>query len=79
MYSEVNIAPEINLAIQQKLRLARDKDPRSSFSAIWFRVQRGNPELFGKLEAADCEGEDRQADREPKQFTLARAQGLICT
>src|SRR5215471_17091185 len=77
MYSEVNIAPEINLAIQQKLRLARDKDPRSSFSAIWFRVQRGNPELFGKLEAADCEAEDRQADREPKQLTLAEHRSLF--
>ena len=78
MYSEVNIAPEINLAIQQKLRLARDKDPSSSFSAIWFRVQRGNPELFGKSEAADCEAEDRQADEgEPKQLTLAEQRALF--
>jgi len=78
MYSEVHIAPEINLDIQQKLRLARDKDPSSSFSAIWFRVQRGNPELFGKSEAADCEAEDRQADeREAKLLALAEHRALF--
>ena len=78
MYSEVHIAPEINLAIQQKLRKAKEQDPRSACSAIWDRVRKENPELFGKLEAADCEAEDRQADqREPKQLTLAEHKALF--
>ena len=72
MYSEVHLAPEINLAIQQKLQLARDRDTRSSFSAIWDRARKENPELFGKLEA-----EDRQAEREPKQLTLAEHKALF--
>jgi len=37
-----------------------------------------NPELFGKLEAADCEAEDHQAnEREPKQMTLAEHKALF--
>ena len=43
MYSEVHLAPETSLAIQQKLKEARDKDLRSAFSSIWDRVQKGKP------------------------------------
>ena len=78
MYSEVHLAPETSLAIQQKLKEARDKDPGSAFSAIWDRARRENPELFGKLEAADCEAEDRHADkRELRQLTLAEHKALF--
>ena len=78
MYSEVHLAPEISLAIKQKLKEARDKDSTSAFSAIWDRVRRENPELFGKLEAADCKTEGGQADkRDPKQLTLAEHKALF--
>jgi hypothetical protein len=69
MYSEVHLAPETSLAIQQKLKEARDKDLRSALLSIWDRVRK---ELFGKLEA-----EDRQAEREPKQLTLAEHKALF--
>jgi hypothetical protein len=73
MYSEIRLSPEINLAIQQKVKAARAQDPRSAFSAIWDRVRKDNPELFGKLEA-----KDRQADeREAKQLTLAEHKALF--
>jgi hypothetical protein len=55
MYSEIHPVHEVNTAIKQTLKETRDKDPRSAFSAIWDRARRDNPELFGKLEAADCE------------------------
>ena len=73
MYSEVHIAPEINLAIQQKLRKAREQDPRSAFSAIWDRVRKENPELFGKLEAKNRQAEEQ----EPRQLTLAEHKALF--
>ena len=69
MYTEIKPAHELNTAIKQKLKEARDKDPQSAFSAIWDRVRRENPELFGKLKVADCEAKDRQADEEPKTET----------
>jgi hypothetical protein len=72
MYSEIHLPQEVNLAIQRKLKEARDKDPRSAFSAIWDRVRKENPELFGKLGA-----EDRQAEREPMQLTLAEHKALF--
>ena len=73
MYSEIHLAPEISLAIKQKLKEARDKDPRSSFSAIWDRVRKENPELFGKLEAKDRQAEEQ----EPRQLTLAGHKALF--
>jgi hypothetical protein len=73
MYSEVHLAPEINLAIQRKLKEARDKDPRSAFSAIWDRVRKENPELFGKLEAKNRQAEEQ----EPRQLTLAEHKALF--
>ena len=40
--------------------------------------EKDNPDLFAKLEAADCEAEDRQADEgEPKQLTLAEQRALF--
>ena len=75
--STVVLPPEISQAIHQKLREAREKDSRSAFSALWQRVQRENPELFGKLEAADCEAEERQTERELKQLTLAEHKALF--
>ena len=73
MYSEIHLAPEISLAIKQKLKEARDKDHRSSFSAIWDRVRKENPELFGKLEAKDRQAEEQ----EPRQLTLAGHKALF--
>jgi hypothetical protein len=63
MHSEIHI-PEVNRAIQQKLKTARDKDPRSSFQAIWDRVRKENPEIFRKLQAADRMEEDRAEGQE---------------
>jgi hypothetical protein len=74
MYSEVHLAPEISLAIKRKLKEARDKDSRSSFSAIWNRVQKENPDLFAKLQALD-----KKADGEsepPKQYPDVRKMSL---
>jgi hypothetical protein len=72
MYSEVHIAPEINLAIQQKLRKAERTRPALRILGDLGSCPNRDPELFGKLKAADREAEDRQADeREPKQLTLA--------
>ena len=68
MYSEIHLAPEISLAIKQKLKEARDKDPRSSFSAIWGRVRKDNPDLFAKLQAADNEANNNP---QPNRFSGA--------
>jgi hypothetical protein len=69
MYSEVHLAPEISLAIKQKLKEARDKDPRSAFSAIWDRVKKENPDLFAKLQAADNEANNPKP--QPNRFSGA--------
>ena len=78
MYSEVHIAPEINLAIQQKLRKAERTRPALRILGDLGSCPNRDPELFGKLKAADREAEDRQADeREAKLLALAEHRALF--
>lgn len=63
---------EINATIQKLLKEARDKDPKSAFSAIWERVRKENPKLFGDLEAQEWMEYDKaeQAERETNTVNL---------
>ena len=64
----------MSLAIKRKLKEARDKDSHSSFSAIWNRVQKENPDLFAKLQALDKKADDESEP--PKQYPDVRKMSL---
>src|SRR5262245_58133203 len=61
---------EINATIQKLLKEARDKDKTSSFSAIWERVKKENPKLFGDLEAQDWMEDDKAEEQEQNGNTV---------
>jgi hypothetical protein len=49
---------------REALRKTREKMPNASFNAVWEQCKRDNPKLFGDLQAADWEEDDKAEERE---------------
>jgi hypothetical protein len=65
MYNELR--PGLMASAREALRKTREKMPNASFQTIWNQCKKDNPELFGKLQAADWEEDDKGEERERQE------------
>ena len=65
MYNELR--PTLMAAAREALRATREKMPNASCQSVWNQCKKDNPKLFGKLQAADWEEDDKAEEREAEE------------
>jgi hypothetical protein len=67
-YSELKLnTPELQELARQKLYQAVKDHPHLSLQARWRKVRQENPDLFGKLQAADWMADNEAEEREREE------------
>jgi hypothetical protein len=65
MYSELR--PTLMASAREALKQTRERMPKASFQAIWNQCKKDDSKLFGDLQAADYEEEDKAEEREREE------------
>jgi hypothetical protein len=65
MYNELR--PGLMASAREALRATREKMPNASFSQVWNQCKKDNPKLFGDLQAAEWEEDDKAEEREREE------------